>query len=63
MTRKKTEGHNGLPPSGMRRKKYVGDGDLRESENSRANPRETFEAQKIRAKELVAIHGTIELRE
>ena len=46
----------------MRRRKYVGDGDLRESENSRTNPREAFEDQKIRAKELVAIHGTIELR-
>ena len=35
---------------------------LRESAVSRANPRDTLERQRIRAKELVAIHGTIELR-
>ena len=35
---------------------------LRESANSRANPRDTLEDQKIRARELVAIHDTIELR-
>ena len=49
-------------PAEMRRQKYVVDGDLRESADSRANPRDTFEDQRIRAKELVAIHGTIELR-
>ena len=46
----------------MRRRKYVVDSDFRESADSRANPRDTLEDQRIRAKELVAIHDTIELR-
>jgi len=46
----------------MRRWKYAGESDLRESADSRANPRDTLEDQRIRAKELVAIHDTIELR-
>ena len=59
MSRKKTEG---LRPSEMRRRKYVVDSDLRESADTRANPRDTLEDQRIRAKELVAIHGKIEMR-
>ena len=46
----------------MRRRKYVVDSDLRESADSRANPRDTLEDQRIRAKEQVAIQGTVELR-
>ena len=53
---------NGQRPSEMRQRKYVVDSDLRESADSRANPRDTLEDQRIRAKEQVAIHGTIELR-
>ena len=46
----------------MRRRKDAVDSDLRGSADSRANPRDTLEDQRIRAKELVAIHDTIELR-
>ena len=46
----------------MRQRKYLVDSGLRESAVSRANPRDTLERQRIRAKELLAIHGTIELR-
>ena len=41
----------------MKRRKYVV-----ESADSRANPRDTLEDQRIRARELLAIHDTIELR-
>ena len=61
-SRKKTRRPNGLRPSEMRQRKYVVDSDLREGGDSLANPRDTLEDQRIRGKELVAIHGTIELR-
>ena len=38
-------------PAEMRRRKYVVDSDLRESADSRANPRDTLEDHRIRAKE------------
>ena len=41
----------------MKRRKYVV-----ESADSRSNPRDTLEDQRIRARELLAIHDTIELR-
>ena len=53
---------NGLRPSEMRRRNYAVDSDLRESADSRARPRDTLEDQRIRAKEPMAIHDTIELR-
>ena len=53
MPRLKTEVHR----LKRKRRKYVV-----ETADSRANPRDTLEDQKIRANELVAIHGTIELR-
>ena len=46
----------------MRQRKYFVDNGLRKSAVSRANPRDMLERQRIRAKELMAIHGTIELR-
>ena len=38
-------------PAEMRRRKHVVDSDLRESADSRANPRDTLEDHRIRAKE------------
>ena len=53
---------SGLRPAEMGRRKDFVDCGLRESAVSRANPPDTHERQRIRAKELAAIHGTIDLR-
>ena len=53
---------SGLRPAEMRQRKYFVDNGLRESAVSRANPRDMLERQRTRAKEVMAIRGTVELR-